>query len=101
MKTTQLTFIGVILCVISLHAFRIMQQSNITGIVVPLNSSPEIIAINGIDSLRTKATNGNFSLQVRPGNWKVIVESQSPDPVTLNVMVPEAKTIDVGIIRLQ
>jgi hypothetical protein len=102
MKKAGMTLFIIVAIVATLHAFRAMQQANIKGRVREAAGVISVFATNGIDSVGTTPVNGVFSLIVRPGNWKVLVNTRTPyRNVMLNVPVYEGNTIDLGLIRLQ
>ena len=100
MSKTVATFIGVVLVIIALHAFRAMHQSNITGKVESPSSSVWVYAINGKDSLKTAVSDGKFRLTVTPGLWKVLIASSRLfQKEGMLIEVQEGSTTDVGTIR--
>jgi hypothetical protein len=101
MSKTVATFIGVVLTVSGLHAFRAMQKSNITGTIISPDAPVWVYAINGRDSLKTRVTNGKFQFTVKPGSWKVLIEnSKLFNDEAKKVDVEEGRTMDLGTIRL-
>lgn len=102
MKKTVATLIVLIIAVASLHAVRVMQQSSITGKISPSDGADVVVAINGTDSLKVKPANGGFSFIVKPGSWKVWVDSKGHyKEATIDVAVKEGQTSELGEIKLQ
>jgi len=103
MKKTAFTLSVTILTVAMLHAFRIMQNSSISGKIIPPDGSEIVWAINGRDSLRTTVVNGSFVFTAKPGTWKIFVDGKEPfkDAVLERVDVKEGQNTDLGEIRLQ
>lgn len=85
-------------------AFKYMHQlpTGIHGTVDPQKSVKTIWAISGTDSVSTIPVAGMFSIEVKPGNWKLFVEAIPPYKNTTveNVAVPEGQNTDVGTIIL-
>jgi hypothetical protein len=100
MSKTVATFIAVVLVVIALHAFRAMQQTNITGKVISDAKNVCVYLINGNDSLKTRVNAGHFKLTVKPGSWKVLIDDNKMMIDEGLVEVREGSTLDLGIIRL-
>jgi hypothetical protein len=100
MSKTVATFIAVVLVVIALHAFRAMQQSNITGKVITDARNVWVYLINGNDSLKTRVHEGHFKLTVKPGSWKVLIDNNKRFIDEGLVEVQEGSTLDLGTIRL-
>lgn len=102
MSKTVAILIGVVSVIVALHAFRAMQESNITGkIFSPRGSSVWVYAINGKDSLRTMVSGGKFRLTVKPGSWKVLVaNSDLLMSEGMMVEVEKGSTLDIGTIKL-
>lgn len=104
MKKSVITFIAIVLMVITLHAFRAMQQPTITGKIVPSNGATKVWAINGNNLLKVEPTNGLFKIAAGPGQWKVMVQASAPYrdfSIPAAVQVQEGKTLDLGEIRLK
>ena len=103
MKKTFVTLIGIIACVVCLHAFRIIQGSTITGRVNPPGEVDNIWAFSNTDTIRGTLAQGAFALTAKPGLWKVVIDAKPPfrDAIIENVEVKNNQTTDVGEIRLQ
>ena len=102
MKKTLATFIAVVLTVVGLHAFRAMQQSGIKGTITPPDGTELVIAVSGTDSVKAKPVNGSFTLAVKPGSWKVLIDAREPlKDVVLDAAVKEGEVADLGEIKLQ
>ncbi len=77
-------------------------QSNITGKVSPADGAEAVWAIGTSDSSKASINGGSFSLQVKPGVYKVLVDAKEPrkDVVLDNIEVKD-QPVDVGEIVLQ
>jgi hypothetical protein len=77
-------------------------MSGIHGTVTPADGAKKVWAINGTDSASTVPAGGNFSLDVKPGTWKVLVEANAPykNATVESVVVEEGKSADAGEIKL-
>lgn len=102
MKKTFVTLIGIIACVVCLHAFRIIQGSTITGRVNPPDEVETVWAFSNTDTIRGTLSQGAFALTAKPGLWKVVIDAKPPfrDAVIENVEVKNNQTTDLGEIRL-
>lgn len=102
MKKTVATFIAVITMVVALHAFRVMRQSAITGVLTPAHRAGQIWAISDGDTLKAKHDDGSFHFTVKPGAWKLIIKgAASFGDVVVYTNAEEGKTVDLGKIDLQ
>ncbi|MFN4313062.1 MAG: carboxypeptidase regulatory-like domain-containing protein [Chitinophagaceae bacterium] len=90
------------LAIVALFSFTKM-QTGITGKVVPADGVEMVWAINGSDSAKTELTGGSFTLPVKPGTYKVIVDAKDPykDVTMDNVVVKDGAATDLGEIALQ
>ena len=93
-----------ILCV-SFLSFNILNPrsaSRIIGTATPSLGVKKVAAFDGKDSVFSNTSTGTFAIEVRAGNWKLIVLAVPPykDAVLENVVVQEGQDTDVGEIRL-
>lgn len=101
MKKTFITFIVIVIAVASLHAVRVMQQSYITGKILPVDAAGIVVAINGTDSIKVKPSEGGFSFIVAPGTWTIWVDAKRPYKCSsINANVAEGQTTRLGEIKL-
>ena len=86
-----------------LFAFRTLTQSSITGKVAPADGAETVWAISGTDSTKGTISSGAFTLEVKPGTYKLIIDAKDPyKDVTLeNLEVKQGQPVDVGEIVLQ
>jgi hypothetical protein len=72
------------------------------GKVTPQDGAESVWAI-GTDSTKGIITSGNFSIQVKPGTYKVFVDARDPfkDVSLENLEVRDGQPLDVGEIVLQ
>ena len=86
-----------------LYAFRPVDQSSITGKVSPADAATAVWAVNGKDSTTANIVNGAFSIAVKAGTYKVIVDAKEPykDVSVDNITVSDGAPVDVGEIKLQ
>jgi len=95
---------GIVLSGITgLYAFRPLTQSSITGKVSPADAATAVWAVSGADSVTANVVNGAFSLAVKAGTYKVVVDAKEPykDASIDNVAVTDGSPVDVGEIKLQ
>ena len=102
MKKTVATFVAIITMVVALHAFRVMRQSSITGVLTPAHRAGQVWAIGNGDTLKAKHEEGSFHFTVKPGAWKLVVKgAASFHDVVVYTNAEEGKTINLGKIELQ
>ena len=87
----------------TLFAFSQPQSAAIVGKISPADGALSVWAISGTDSIRGAIAAGSFSLPVKNGIYKVIVDARDPykDVLLDNVEVKLDKPVDVGEIVLQ
>lgn len=75
----------------------------IKGRVDPINAAVEVWAISGSDSLKAGVEDGTFTINGKPGVYKVVVIAKVPykDVIKDDVQVANGNTTDLGVIRLQ
>ena len=78
-------------------------KSGIHGTVDPPEGAAKVWAISGTDSVSAIPVTGKFSMEVKPGNWSIVVEAVSPykNVVVNNILVLESQSTDAGVIRLR
>jgi hypothetical protein len=102
MKKTVVTFIGVVAMVVALHAFRALQPVTITGKIISKEKVQAVMVVDESDTLKTSLIDGLFAFSVKPGNWKLIIERESPlREVVLQVKAADGKATDLGDITFQ
>jgi hypothetical protein len=79
------------------------QESSLTGRVSPVDAAEMIWVIGGKDSLKTWVVSGIFSLKVKPGNYKLLVDAKQPykDVLLDNLEIKLNQALDIGEIILQ
>jgi hypothetical protein len=102
MKKRMLTLGIVAASVAGLFAFT-NTATSITGKVTPADGAETVWAISGTDSAKAAVSSGAFTIEVKPGTYKVIVDAKDPyKDVTLeNLEVKQDQALDVGEIVLQ
>lgn len=77
--------------------------SGINGIIDQPQGAKKISAVSGSDTVSTTSQSGSFSIEVKPGNWKLVVEAVPPykNVVIEGIIVQEGQSTDVGIIKLK
>ena len=103
MKKTGLTLCATILAVVALHSFNSQKTGGISGSIVPADGAILVWAIQTVDTVKAAPANGMFSLTVKSGTWKVVVDAKEPyqDVMMENVQVNDGKETSLGEIRLQ
>jgi hypothetical protein len=103
MKKRMLSFGILAASVAGLFAFNAATQASITGKVTPADGAQMVWAISGMDSTKSEINSGAFTLAVKPGTYKVIVDAKDPykDVSLENLEVKDGQPLDVGEIVLQ
>lgn len=103
MKKRMLTCGIIAASVAGLFAFTSATQTSITGKIVPGDGAETVWAISATDSTKGTLSSGTFTLDVKPGTYKVIVDAKDPyKDVTLeNLEVKQDQPLNVGEIVLQ
>ena len=86
-----------------LQEYSAYQQTSITGKISPEGAAETALIINAKDTVKTPVVWGNFSQQVKPGTYKLIVSAKAPfKNVSLgNLEVRQNHVLDVGELILQ
>ncbi len=101
MKKSMLACGIVAASIAGLFAF-ISPETGISGKVTPQDGAESVWAI-GTDSTKGIINSGNFSIQVKPGTYKVFLDAKDPykDVSLENLEVRDGQPLDVGEIVLQ
>lgn len=103
MPKTVLTLLITIVAVVTLHAFKAYQTPVIAGRVFPHDAAERILVVSGVDSvLGHTDSKGNFSVNVKPGSWKVVIEGKGDykNRVMENVQAKEGVGSNFALITL-
>jgi hypothetical protein len=78
-------------------------QASVTGRVSPPEGADVVWLIGTGDSVKTSVAYGNFSIQVKPGKYRLLVDAKTPyrDAQLNNLEVKADQMLDVGEIILQ
>lgn len=97
----RLFILSAIALVIFLVSFTFRNNaSSISGRVTPADAASTVLAISGKDTVTGILTTGNFSMTVKPGVYRVWIDTRDPykDVLLENISVKEGQAIDVGEI---
>ena len=102
MKKSMLTCGIIAASVAGLFAFT-TNQSSITGKVTPADGAQAVWAYGASDSTKGNISGGAFTIDVKPGTYRVVVDAKDPyKDVTLeNLEVKQDQPLDVGEVVLQ
>jgi|SRR5580704_6306328 hypothetical protein len=95
---------AILLVISSLHAIKIMRSPSIKGVIIPENKLKNIWMVQGRDSTEVNNEDGSFNVKVKPGVWKIIIntkETYQKTAVLYQIEATEGKNIDLGEINLQ
>jgi|SRR6516162_6582993 hypothetical protein len=97
------TLTATIILIVAIHSFRASQMGSIGGTITPADGASYIWAIQNRDTVKAAPANGQFTLSVNNGVWKVMVDAKDPykDVLIENVQVNDGKETNLGEIRLQ
>lgn len=79
------------------------QETSIAGKVSPANEAQEVQIVNREDSVTATLVSGNFFARVKPGKYKLLVNTRTNNRVVQldNVEVKQNQALNVGEIILQ
>ena len=102
MRNAMVQLCMVVLAISGIHAMKLINGNTIIGKVASPDALTYVWAVNDKDSIIVPATNGSFSVKVKPGRWKLMLHTISPykDLVIENVIVTEGKPTNLGEIKL-
>lgn len=82
---------------------KVKAATVIKGRIDPIDAAVEVWAINGTDTLKVGITDGGFTINVKPGIYKVVIVAKVPykDVIKDDVQVADGNTTDIGTIKLQ
>ena len=103
MKRASLNILTIAGLSFGLFAFGSIKQGGIQGKVSPAEGAKEVVAIAGVDTLRSQISNGSFVFSnVKKGTYTIWVKANAPykDISVENVAVTDSATTDVGEIKL-
>ena len=103
MKRVSIISGGVVIAGLALLSFTSLEQSAITGKVVPAEGAEKVWAMSATDTIQANVTNGMFTMEAPAGTYKVTIDAKEPyKDVTLeNVNVAEGQPSDLGEIKLE
>jgi hypothetical protein len=103
MKNAFVQLCLVVLVITGIHAMRLIKANTIQGKVSVPYALQFAWAVQGKDSIIVAAEEGNFTLKVKPGVWKVLLHLRSPykNMVITNIKVSDGHITDLGEIKLE
>ena len=104
MKKTIVKFILASILFIGFSAMQQIPTASVSGKVTPVDGIEGIWAIKDADTIKaTISTEGAFTIEVKPGTWKIMVNAKAPykSSEVKEVVVTEDKNTDVREIILQ
>lgn len=103
MKKHMLTGGIALTAIAALFSFSTITQTGITGKVSPADGAASVWAVSGTDTVKGVISAGAFSLAVKAGTYKVIIDAKEPykDVQLESVVVKDGQPSDVGEIALQ
>lgn len=80
-----------------------IQESSIAGRISPASEAATVCCVRGEDSVKATLMSGNFFVKVKPGKYKLIVNTKTNNRVVQldNIEVKKNQALDVGEIILQ
>ena len=99
----KLIFIVVLFFSIIILAFRHSAKTGIVGRVNPLDAAEVVWVTSATDSAKSVISQGQFSFDVKPGVYKLIIDAREPykDVLLENLQVKPDEILDVGEIPLK
>ena len=104
-KNTVMKKIVILICaafIMNGFIARDYYKSGIFGTIEPADGAKRVWAINGNDSSSAVPVMGKFSIETKPGTWRISVEAVEPgkNVVVDNILVQENQFTDAGVIKL-
>lgn len=99
-------FFGIILIIPIagiISSFDTEDRSGVRGTIEPFEGVKIITAMNDQDTVSKVPTNGSFILDLKPGTWKIVIETVSPFKKFQRdfVTVYKDQFTDIGYIKLE
>ncbi len=93
----------VVFIIIGISGFQTDLISGIQGSIDPPQGAKSIMVVNGSDSASVVPGAGSFSIEVKPGTWRLMVETVAPykNAVIDNFVVNPEQITNVGVIKLE
>jgi hypothetical protein len=87
----------------NIRPWPVAQQTSIAGKISPAEEAKAVSIVNGKDSLKVSLVSGNFFARVKPGKYKLIINTKARHKeVQLdNLVVKQNQSLDIGEIILQ
>ena len=97
-----LTICTLFLLLITVFSFD-KAKTAIVGRINPTDAGEAVWVIGANDSLKTGVSMGQFSFDVKPGVYKLVVDARDPykDVLLENLQVKQDEILDVGEIPLK
>ena len=102
MKKMAILLLSAVIIMMSAFVSKSYIKSGAQGKIDPADGAKEVWAISNSDSVSVVPQSGNFSLDLKPGKWKIHVVAIAPlkDAFVNDVIVQDGKYTDVGEIKL-
>ena len=102
MKKTIIILIAAFIVTISAFTIRKNLVSGIHGTISPAGGAQLVWAVGIKDSVSAVPVSGNFSINTKPGKWRihVIAVASYKDAFVDNIIVEDGQYTDVGEIKL-
>ncbi len=103
MKKKLQVAVMALITISAVYGFFVQSASGVSGKIIPPEGAVAVWAISGTDSISTKPVVGLFNLELKPGWYSIVVQTNQPyKQVQYDKMeVQEGKTIDLGEIKLE
>jgi hypothetical protein len=97
-----LTICTLFLLLVTIFSFG-KTKTAIVGRINPTDAGEAVWVISATDSLKTGISMGQFSFDVKPGTYKLVVDARDPyrDVLLENLQVKQDEILDVGEIPLK
>jgi len=94
-------FIGIIISVVLISSFA-NDRSGIQGTIDPPEGARKIWAVSGKDTVAIIPSPGSFIMDLKPGNWKLVVDAVLPykNVERDGILVTDGQITDIGLIKL-
>jgi hypothetical protein len=103
MKKKLQVAIMVLITIAAVYGFAVPSASGVSGKIIPPEGAVAVWAISSTDSIGTKPVAGSFNLELKPGWYSIIIQTNQPyKQIQIDKMeVQDGKTINLGEIKLE
>lgn len=98
-----MTILCFVFIILGISGFRADLLSGIQGSIDPPQGAKRVMVTNGTDSASVIPSAGTISIEVKPGTWRLLVETVAPykNATIENIVVNPEQITNIGVIKLE